>query len=119
MSERWPDACTDAVFEVNVIHAYFGDGYGRPTEACIKAIRLAAHMEGLLFDPVYSGKALAGLIDQINLGNLQSFERCDSDSHGWQRRVWAPTSTLSTNNAALAVSFLTRVHPAIGKEFGR
>ena len=70
MSERWPDACTDAVFEVNVNHAYFGDGYGRPTEACIKAIRLAAQMEGLLFDPVYSGKALAGLIDQINLGNF-------------------------------------------------
>ena len=70
MSERWPDACTDAVFEVNVNHAYFGDGYGLPTEACIKAIRLAAQMEGLLFDPVYSGKALAGLIDQINLGNF-------------------------------------------------
>ncbi len=39
-----------------------GDGYGAPTEACLRAIRLAARTEGLLVDPVYSGKALAGLL---------------------------------------------------------
>jgi D-cysteine desulfhydrase len=39
-----------------------GAGYGAPTEACRAAIRLAARTEGLLLDPVYSGKALAGLI---------------------------------------------------------
>ena len=31
---------------------------------------MAAQLEALLFDPVYSGKALAALIDQINLGNF-------------------------------------------------
>jgi L-cysteate sulfo-lyase len=31
---------------------------------------MAAQLEGILFDPVYSGKALAALIDQITLGNL-------------------------------------------------
>jgi D-cysteine desulfhydrase family pyridoxal phosphate-dependent enzyme len=39
-----------------------GPGYGAPTEACREAIRLAARLEGLLLDPVYSGKAFAGLM---------------------------------------------------------
>ena len=70
MSERWPDAMLTDAFQINVNHAYLGEGYGLPTQACVKAIRMAAQMEGLLFDPVYSGKALAALIDQINLGNF-------------------------------------------------
>ena len=39
-----------------------GDGYGAPTPACLRAIRLAARTEGLLLDPVYSGKGMAGLM---------------------------------------------------------
>jgi 1-aminocyclopropane-1-carboxylate deaminase/D-cysteine desulfhydrase-like pyridoxal-dependent ACC family enzyme len=39
-----------------------GDGYGAATDACLNAIRLAARTEGLLLDPVYSGKAMAGLL---------------------------------------------------------
>src|SRR5512140_3428611 len=39
-----------------------GDGYGAATPACIGAIRLAARTEALLLDPVYSGKAMAGLM---------------------------------------------------------
>jgi L-cysteate sulfo-lyase len=42
---------------------YVGPGYGIPTAGTIEAIRLAAAHEGLLLDPVYSGKAMAGLID--------------------------------------------------------
>lgn len=42
-----------------------GDGYGAPTDACRSAIRLAARREGLLLDPVYSGKAMAGLVGLI------------------------------------------------------
>ena len=57
---------------VNVNHAYFGSAYGSPTNEAIDAIRMAAKLEGILFDPVYSGKALAGLIDQINLGNFSN-----------------------------------------------
>ncbi|MFO7552032.1 MAG: D-cysteine desulfhydrase [Haliea sp.] len=44
---------------------YIGDGYGIPTEAMREALVLLARLEGLLFDPVYSGKALAGLIDLV------------------------------------------------------
>jgi 1-aminocyclopropane-1-carboxylate deaminase/D-cysteine desulfhydrase-like pyridoxal-dependent ACC family enzyme len=39
-----------------------GDGYGAATTACLSALRLAARAEGLLLDPVYSGKAMAGLM---------------------------------------------------------
>jgi L-cysteate sulfo-lyase len=44
---------------------YVGDGYGVPTESMNEAVLLLARAEGLLFDPVYSGKALAGLIDLV------------------------------------------------------
>jgi len=57
---------------VQVNHAYFGSGYGQPTPECVEAIHLAARLEGLLFDPVYAGKALAAMIDQINLGNFSN-----------------------------------------------
>lgn len=42
---------------------YVGEGYGRPTAAMVDAVKLTARCEGLLLDPVYSGKAMAGLID--------------------------------------------------------
>ena len=44
---------------------YVGDGYGIPTDSMNEAIILLARTEGLLFDPVYSGKALAGMIDLV------------------------------------------------------
>ena len=56
--------------EVQVNHAYIGEGYGLPTPETLAALKLAAELEGILFDPVYSGKALCALLDQINLGNL-------------------------------------------------
>ncbi|MDR6224477.1 1-aminocyclopropane-1-carboxylate deaminase/D-cysteine desulfhydrase [Desmospora profundinema] len=50
--------------EIHVTDDQVGRGYGRPTEEGKRAIRLLAETEGLFVDPVYSGKALAGLIDQ-------------------------------------------------------
>lgn len=44
---------------------YVGEGYGLPTAGMIEAVRLVARLEGLLLDPVYSGKAMAGLIDLV------------------------------------------------------
>jgi D-cysteine desulfhydrase len=56
--------------EVNISGAQLGEGYGIPTEAMKKAVRLMARQEGLLLDPVYSGKAFAGLLDDIANGAL-------------------------------------------------
>jgi 1-aminocyclopropane-1-carboxylate deaminase/D-cysteine desulfhydrase-like pyridoxal-dependent ACC family enzyme len=51
-------------------HEQIGDGYGAPTRACREALHLAARCEGLLLDPVYSGKAMAGLIQAARAGRL-------------------------------------------------
>jgi D-cysteine desulfhydrase len=48
-----------------VVRGQVGDAYGAMTDACREAIMLAAQSEGLLLDPVYSGKALAGLIAEL------------------------------------------------------
>ncbi len=47
---------------------YVGDGYGIPTPGMAEALMLTARMEGILLDPVYSGKGMAGLIDLIRKG---------------------------------------------------
>ena len=48
-----------------------GDGYGAFTEAGLEAIRLVARAEGVLLDPVYSGKAMAGLIAEARAGRVR------------------------------------------------
>jgi D-cysteine desulfhydrase family pyridoxal phosphate-dependent enzyme len=49
-----------------------GQGYGLPTTAMAEAVRLAASQEGLVLDPVYTGKAMAGLIAGVRAGRYQS-----------------------------------------------
>jgi len=51
--------------DVVLIGDYAGEGYGLLTPEATKAIRLVAQTEGILLDPVYTGKAMAGLIDLI------------------------------------------------------
>lgn len=44
---------------------YFSPGYGAPNDDAMEAVKLVARLEGILLDPVYTGKAMAGLIDGI------------------------------------------------------
>lgn len=53
---------------------YVGDGYGLPTDGTIEAIDLLARHEGILLDPVYSAKGMAGLIDQVRKGAFKKDE---------------------------------------------
>ncbi|MGH7154904.1 MAG: D-cysteine desulfhydrase [Acetobacteraceae bacterium] len=53
---------------------YVGPGYGQPTEGMAEAVTLVARLEGILLDPVYSGKAMAGLIDLIRKGRFSAKE---------------------------------------------
>ncbi|WP_034918160.1 D-cysteine desulfhydrase [Erwinia sp. 9145] len=53
---------------------YVGDGYGLPTESMLEALTLLAQHEGILLDPVYSGKGMAGLIDLIRKGHFRQDE---------------------------------------------
>lgn len=50
---------------------YIGPRYGVVTPGCLEALRLAASKEGLILDPVYTGKAMAGLIDHVRSGRLR------------------------------------------------
>lgn len=54
---------------------YVGAGYGIPAESTLEAIAMFARLEGLLLDPVYSGKGAAGLIDLIRKGQFRKGER--------------------------------------------
>ena len=49
---------------------YVGEGYGLPTDAGVEAIRMFSELEGILLDPVYSGKGAAGLIDLARRGEF-------------------------------------------------
>lgn len=55
--------------------AYVGAGYGLPGDDTLEAISLFANLEGILLDPVYSGKAAAGLIDYCRKGRFAPGER--------------------------------------------
>jgi 1-aminocyclopropane-1-carboxylate deaminase/D-cysteine desulfhydrase-like pyridoxal-dependent ACC family enzyme len=59
-------AATDVAIDVSQV----GGAYGRPTAAATAAIDLLARTEGILCDPVYSGKALAGLVADARSGRL-------------------------------------------------
>lgn len=60
---------------VEVLGGYYGPGYGLPCEEMKEALRLTAQREGLLLDPVYTGKAMAGLIGLARAGR---FSRSDT-----------------------------------------
>ena len=48
---------------------YLGEGYGLPTADTLTALRTVASLEGILLDPVYSGKAMSGLMGRIRRGH--------------------------------------------------
>lgn len=60
--------------EVRADSSYVGPGYGMPTDGMVEAIKLLARMEGLLFDPVYSGKGLDGLISLVRKGYFDGMD---------------------------------------------
>ena len=59
---------------VAIIDGYMGEGYGLPTAEMMAAVSLAAQVEGVLLDPVYTGKAMAGLLGQIFRGEISEEE---------------------------------------------
>ncbi|MGE5483961.1 MAG: D-cysteine desulfhydrase family protein [Ignavibacteriales bacterium] len=60
--------------EVLIDDSYVGEGYGIPSPECIDATRLAANTEGLILDPVYTGKAMAGLMGHVKQGMIRPGE---------------------------------------------
>ncbi len=54
-------------FKVQLWDEYFAPRYGEPNAGTLAAVRLLASQEGILLDPVYTGKAMSGLLDGIGL----------------------------------------------------
>jgi L-cysteate sulfo-lyase len=60
--------------DVKLLYDYVGEGHGVLTEEVIDAIKLVAETEGILLDPVYTGKAMVGLIDLAKQGHFRRQE---------------------------------------------
>jgi len=56
--------------EITVLEGWAGDLYGIPVQSTVDAIRLTGRLEGVILDPVYEGKSMAGLIDLIRTGDI-------------------------------------------------
>lgn len=59
---------------VEIDDRHVGPGYGQPTAESTAAIELVARREGILLDPVYTAKAMAGLLARIRAGEFQPDE---------------------------------------------
>ena len=56
--------------EITVLAGWAGDHYGIPVRSTLDAIRLTGSLEGMIIDPVYEGKSMAGLIDLVRSGRI-------------------------------------------------
>ena len=56
--------------EITVLEGWAGDYYGIPVQSTLDAIRLTGSLEGMIIDPVYEGKSMAGLIDLVTSGDI-------------------------------------------------
>lgn len=54
--------------EIEVLEGWAGDLYGIPVQSTLDAIRLVGSLEGMITDPVYEGKSMAGMIDLVKSG---------------------------------------------------
>ncbi|WP_428483024.1 D-cysteine desulfhydrase family protein [Pyruvatibacter mobilis] len=75
MKRAEPDRAMSLSADEIILHeGFLGEGYGMPTPEMVAALQLVARTEGLLLDPVYSGKAMAGLIALIQVGTFAADE---------------------------------------------
>jgi 1-aminocyclopropane-1-carboxylate deaminase len=56
--------------EITVLEGWAGDHYGIPVESTLEAMRLLGRLEGVIIDPVYEGKSMAGLVDLVTTGEI-------------------------------------------------
>jgi D-cysteine desulfhydrase family pyridoxal phosphate-dependent enzyme len=81
--------------DVVVYDDYIGDGYGIPSAATVDAIKVLARTEGILLDPVYTGKGMAGLIDLVRRGEFRRNETVLFWHTGGQPALFAHADALS------------------------
>ncbi len=98
--------CPDVVSRADVVadSSYVGPGYGIPREDTLEAIRMFAQLEGVLLDPVYSGKGAAGLIDYCRKGRFRKGERVVFLHTGGSAALFGYVAAFAQDQQALAVA---------------
>ena len=83
---------------------YVGAGYGIPRDDTLEAIRMFGQLEGILLDPVYSGKGAAGLIDYCRKGKFKKGERVVFLHTGGSAGLFGYDAVFADGNKALVVA---------------
>jgi L-cysteate sulfo-lyase len=98
--------CPGVVTRADVVAdcSYVGAGYGVPREDTLEAIRMFAQLEGILLDPVYSGKGAAGLIDYCRTGKFKKGERVVFLHTGGSAALFGYDAAFAEGNKALVVT---------------
>lgn len=97
--------CPDVVKREDVVadSNYVGEGYGIPREDTLEAIRMFAQLEGILLDPVYSGKGAAGFIDHCRKGTFKKGERVVFLHTGGSAALFGYDAVFADGNKVLKV----------------
>jgi len=82
--------------ELWIEDGYVGPGYGMPSEGSVAAIRLLADMESVFLDPVYTGKAMDGLLDLVHKGAIRRGKRVLFLHTGGQPSLFAFADALAS-----------------------
>lgn len=86
--------------EIEATWDYIGPGYGIPTPECLDAMLTFARREGILLDPVYTGKAAAGMLDHIFKGLVPAEATVVFIHTGGQPAVFAQSRALMEHIAS-------------------
>ena len=89
--------------EVIVDDSYAGESYGKATPGVMEAIRLCGEQEGLLLDPVYSGKAMHGLLSWIATGKVRASDQVVFLHTGGAPNLFTQAESLAEGLALLGV----------------
>jgi D-cysteine desulfhydrase len=81
--------------EVMVDDNYYLPSYGVPNDGCLEAIELVARTEGILLDPVYTGKTMSALIDHVRSGKLRADDRVIFHHTGGTPALFAQADTIA------------------------
>jgi len=87
--------------KVLVNDEYVGEGYGVPAPSTFEAIMLASRFEGILLDPVYSGKGFAGLVGLVRAGFFKNDDNVVFLHTGGASALFAYQEALSQQAAAV------------------
>jgi len=84
--------------DIFVFDEYIGDGYTMPTSKGIEAIHLVAQTEGIFLDPIYTGKAMAGLTDLVKNGHIGLDQKVIFLHTGGSPSIFSFSSEISNSN---------------------